>query len=587
MATVCRACSLLAHAHSTLLGQVADGVEGHVQGLAQGARVLRQRRRIGQRVQRRLTKIDEAFAVMRHITAWSVTDIQRLVAEELAGKEHDRADHDDERVIASFSERCELENAEGYSGEDGTTVDEDSRAEHDGQENSGMHEGYHLEDYCQDCTTQELSSGGARGSCCDESAATACESGVHSRVASGAVARVVAHFESLSLQGYQKNDKGGPQRPQEAKEGEEAYCPMDSNSTADPAEEIGRPAQFESCSPDAHAQAGLPCPMGCVRQDARADVAVSDVGNQEEGGGPRCPATAPAQGGFEPAGGAAAGSGRSAGDGDINGAEHDHDGDTDGDCDGDYDGNYDGDDKCEYEGPNRLGSDDREDLAGGAACSAAIGGEDSGGVGGGVSSGADDDGYNDDYGGDDKCGYEGIDARSVDHEGFEGENDVRDVAGGVDGVAEQAQARPAACGGRHMTGHAGVQTDVSMGSHIMVECLSDQIGGMGCGMGGMRGGCCYVDGATSSDDEDPGSDGEHSSSSQRDNSSDCHGLEEMASAGAQVQSDSECESVALGAELEEGLHRMTEQIRAGIPELVEAIMRDLPPPPAELLRRRP
>jgi len=41
-----------------------------------------------------------------------------------------------------------------------------------------------------------------------------------------------------------------------------------------------------------------------------------------------------------------------------------------------------------------------------------------------------------------------------------------------------------------------------------------------------------------------------------------------------------------GTTLEEGMSRMQEQIRAGIPALVEAIMRDLPPPPAELLRRR-
>lgn len=38
---------------------------------------------------------------------------------------------------------------------------------------------------------------------------------------------------------------------------------------------------------------------------------------------------------------------------------------------------------------------------------------------------------------------------------------------------------------------------------------------------------------------------------------------------------------------EEGIHRMQEQLRADIPALVQAILRDLPPPPAELLRRRP
>lgn len=102
----CGACALLAQAHSALLDQVAQGAQGHMQGLCQRARLLHQRGRLGHRVARNLMRNDAAAAIMWHITSWSVKELWRTV--ELDGN------GSDDGVIAAFL---------GKFGKDDSTTD--------------------------------------------------------------------------------------------------------------------------------------------------------------------------------------------------------------------------------------------------------------------------------------------------------------------------------------------------------------------------------------------------------------------------------------------------------------------------------
>ena len=77
------AAALVFELHGCALRQLSDSCEMHFVGLSQAARVARRRGKLSDKLAAKLTKVDVAFALLRHITSFSVESTIHLLVDEL------------------------------------------------------------------------------------------------------------------------------------------------------------------------------------------------------------------------------------------------------------------------------------------------------------------------------------------------------------------------------------------------------------------------------------------------------------------------------------------------------------------------